>query len=174
MTKFNLKKYIPTSIYIALMAIVMIPLFRSGYIFLLDMVFPPDLSLPDITGAIIPSNYPLQVILHAFAQIIGTPLTEKLMLSFVFLLPSIAMYKLARKFLDTKLAFLAGLIYMANPWVYERFFSGQWLVMLGFGFLPIFIHTLINLLERPERGNIIKFALAFAMFPILSQHFAYI
>lgn len=174
MTKFNLKKYTPSFIYVALVAIVMIPLFRSGYIFLLDMVFPSDWALPYIVNGIIPSNYPLQAILHVFAQIIGTPLTEKLMLAFILLLPSIAMYKLARKYFNTRLAFLSGLIYMANPWVYERFFSGQWLVMLGFGFLPIFIYTLINLLESPKRGNIIKFALAFALFPILSQHFAYI
>lgn len=174
MTKFNFKKYIPYFIYFILTALVMIPLFRQGYIFLLDMAFPPDLGVPAIVNGIILSNYPLRAVLHLFAQILGTPITEKLMLSFIFILPSISMYKLARKYFDTKLAFLAGLIYMANPWVYERFFSGQWLVMLGFGFLPIFIYTLINLLESPKFVNVIKFGLAFAVFPLLSQHFAYI
>lgn len=174
MNKFNLKKYLPYVIYLAVGLAVMLPLFGEGYVFLLDMVFPPDLSVPIITNDIIPTHYPIRAILYGLGLILGAPLTVKLLLTLTLLLPGVAMYRLARKHMATELAVLAGLIYMANPWVYERFFSGQWLVMAGFGFLPIFISYIERVLASPTRRHVAKLTIVIALYPIISLHFAYV
>jgi hypothetical protein len=170
----TIEKYLPYILFVAFVMAVMVPLFAPGYIFLLDMGFPPDMHVQPITGNIIPSNYPLRYILYVVAQSIGTPLTTKLLLAGVLLLPGIAMYRLSKKYFSRSLATLSGIIYMANPWVYERFFSGQWLVMAGYGMLPIFISYLVTLVNAPTKKHIIKFAIVASLYPIFSLHFAYI
>lgn len=170
----TIEKYLPYILFVAFVVAVMLPLFAPGYIFLLDMGFPPDMHVQTITGGIIPSNYPLRYILYVVAQIVGTQLTEKLLLAGILLLPGIAMYRLSKKYFSRSLAMLSGSIYMANPWVYERFFSGQWLVMAGYGMLPIFISYLVTLINAPTKKHAIKFAVIAALYPIFSLHFAYI
>jgi hypothetical protein len=174
MSIHTIKKYLPYVLFVAFVMAVMLPLFAPGYIFLLDMGFPPDMHVQTITGGIIPSNYPLRYILYVVAQSIGTPLTEKLLLVTILLLPGIAMYRFSKKYFSRSLAMLSGSIYMANPWVYERFFSGQWLVMAGYGMLPIFISYLVTLVNAPTKKHGIKFAVIAALYPIFSLHFAYI
>lgn len=154
----TIEKYLPYILFVAFVMAVMVPLFAPGYIFLLDMGFPPDMHVQPITGGIIPSNYPLRYILYVVAQSIGTPLTTKLLLAGVLLLPGIAMYRLSKNtFLDLSLH--SGIIYMANPWVYERFFSGQWLVMAGYGMLPIFISYLVTLVNAPTKNILLNLLL---------------
>jgi hypothetical protein len=172
--KHVIKKYLPYAIYLTVALAVILPLFGHGYVFLLDMVFPPDLSVPIIANDIIPTHYPIRAILYGFGLILGAPLTVKLLLSLTLLLPGVAMYRLARKHMATELAVLAGLIYMMNPWVYERFFSGQWLVMAGYGFLPIFISYIERVLASPTRRHVAKLTIVVALYPIISLHFAYV
>ena len=63
---------------------------------------------------------------------------------------------------------------MLNPWVYERFLAGHWMVMLGYAFFPLAVALFLEFLKRPSRRQIIKLGLLLAVYPILSMHWAYI
>lgn len=149
------------------------PLYKHGYVFLLDMVWPTTLT-PWLHPVVTPSNYPLHLILIGLNSFLSVPVIQKLLLLFILWLPGIAMYRLVSRYTGQKWSIVGGLLYQLNPWVYERMLSGQWLVMLGYAVLPIFILFLTRVVEVPNRKNTIYFAVMAAIYPILSQHFAYI
>lgn len=169
-----MKKYLPYLLFLIAVLMVVFPWFSEGRILLLDMVFPPDMGIPQIVNGQIPSGYPLRAILYAKALILGGALTEKLLLLFILLLPCVSMYRFMKARVGLLFATVGALIYGFNPWVYERFLAGQWYVLLGYGVFPFFMYFLEKAFSNPSRKNIFYFALMLSLYPILSQHFAWI
>lgn len=195
-----MKKYLPYTLYAALALIVAAPLYRAGYVLLLDMVFAPAVRLPAIVGGVIPSSYPIFALTAFVAGIIGSAATEKIILTLILFLPAVFMYRLARRFFGgvasgaaspgAGWATLAGVFYAFNPWTYERWLSGQWLVMLGYALFPLAVAWLWDLLvilgKYLEDGSgdrhistngvlrVLRFAILFAIYPIIDLHFAYL
>lgn len=110
---------------------------------------------------------------------------QKLLLSVLLFFSGVSMTIFAKSQMVTKYAFLAGLLYMFNPFVAERFASGQWLVFAGYAFLPLILWLFIRLLSAHNFMRIdikqirhderfLLFAFGFAVYFALSMHFAYI
>lgn len=170
-----MKKLWPYFIYFFLTMAVTLPLFiNSGFVFLLDSSWAPSLDLADSMRDGITSSLPLTTIIKLFSYIIPLDIFHKIILSLIIFLPGVLMYRLARGFMKEHWAFVSGLIYMLNPWVLERFASGQWLVSIGYAFMPILIKLYIELLAHPSKKTFLKFVAMFGVYPLLSLHFAYI
>jgi hypothetical protein len=116
----------------------------------------------------------LNVFRALFALVVSQDALQKIVLTVVLLLPGIGMFRLASRYMSRALAVGAGLMYMLNPYVYERFFVGQWLVLLGYGFFPFMVFLLVRYFEKREWRRFLRFAIAFSMYPLLSLHWAYI
>jgi len=169
------KKHWPYFIYGLLTLAITLPLFRSGFIFLLDGTFSPSLDLTDILRGGLSPSLPLIGLIKLVSLIVPLEVLHKLLFSLVLLLPGILMYRFTRESMAKEWAFLSGLFYTINPWVLERFISGQWFVLLGYAFLPLLIGLFFKILQpTPTRENYIRFTILFAVFPLLSLHFAYI
>jgi len=153
----------------------MLPLYQSGFIFLLDMVFTPQLDLGNyMKDGVLPANLPITILVKLFSFALPLEIIQKIILSLILFLPGFFMYKLAKSFLPMKWAVLSGIFYMLNPYVYERFLAGHWYVLLGYAFFPLLVKFFLEFLEKTNNKNFLKFALLFSVYPLLSLHWAYI
>ncbi len=169
------KKILPYIFFAIITLAIMLPLYQPGFIFLLDMVFTPHMHLGNyIQNGLVPPHFPLLILIKLVSSVLPMDIIQKIILSLLLFLPAAFMYRLARKYLDTPWATIAGIFYTLNPWVYERFLAGHWLVLLGYAFLPLLIKLYIDLLETKSKRSAIKFGCLFAILPIISIHFAYI
>ncbi len=196
-----MKKFFPYTIYALITAAIMWPLYHRGFVFLLDMIFPPVLQLKDYFEEGIPSQLPLLLILKTLNLLMPMDVVQKILLSALLFLPAMLMYTLAKNQLGTEekgerteedlspqsssltpessvlsprlWAFFAGLIYMLNPWTYERFLSGHWYVYLGYAVFPFFILLTQRMFENKTRKSFIAWLILAALYPIINFHWAY-
>lgn len=169
----KLKKYLPYLLYLTLAVIIMLPAFSAGYLFFLDMVWAPDIQLSDYTRDGISAAFPITLLLKALSLVISTAILQKILLLSIFFLSASAMFIFARRYLDRTGAFIAGLFYMINPYVYERFLAGHWHVLMGYAYFPLVINSFLRLLDKPGRASFWRFCILFALYPIISQHWFY-
>jgi len=66
--------------------------------------------------------------------------------------------------------YFAGILYMWNPFVYDRFLDGQYLVLAGYALLPWFTLALFQFLDRPSFRTTLYIALLACFISILSIH----
>src|SRR5213083_1580888 len=85
--------YRPTIFYALLMAIVMLPLFKPGYVLTLDMVFTPKIALSSSVGP----DYPLWAVLHYLNLVLPSQLIEKSILVGILFLSGYGMHRLMRR-----------------------------------------------------------------------------
>ncbi len=130
--------------------VIFLPLLRLGYIQSFDMAWGP--RMPDTDNS---NNYWLFMeILRLLSAIIGSMLVQKLLLVGLFVLAGIGAHRLSQQ---TKLlrdlpmaSYMAGVLYMVNPFVYTRLVAGQWLVLTGYALLPWAITSIWQLIQKPS------------------------
>lgn len=66
----------------------------------------------------------------------------------------------------------AGLLYAVNPFVFDRLYSGQLGVLLGYALLPFAVEALLDAAERPRQ--VARAAIWSAATVMMSEHFAWI
>lgn len=131
------------------------PLLGRGYILTLDMVFAPNLALPDV----VTSSYLLHASLHFLNTIIPSDIIQKFLLGTILVLSGLGMHRLVSLFqtisspvsVSQLAAYSAGLFYMINPFTYSRFMAGQYSVLLGYAFLAFFTSALLRFVRQPSR-----------------------
>ncbi len=168
------KKHYPIAIFLLLAMLIMAPLYKSGFVFLVDMVWGPGTDFSDIIRDGIGSSFPVRMVLYFFSFLFSVEVLQKIVLTGVLFLPGVAMYRLALRYMPQSLAVGAGMLYALNPYVYDRFIIGHWIVLLGYGFFPISVLLLNHYFETRTWRNFLVFALAFSLYPIISLHWVYI
>lgn len=160
--KNHVQKYAPQYVYALLALIIIGPLLKIGYVMTLDMAWVPNLKLTPLSN----NTFPLYVVMVALAKITSSMFVQKLILLLIIWLSGYGMHCLARAALQAKksqersvtiAAYFAGLLYAVNPFVYERFMDGHWLVLLGFAFLPWFVLAAAKFVHSPNIKNGAKF-----------------
>jgi hypothetical protein len=134
------------------------PLLGRGYILTLDMVFTPELRMPDHVG----SSYLFHAGLHYLNAIIPADILQKIMLLTIFITAGWGAHALVeyiqhirrvttQGILDQITARIAaGCLYMINPFTYERLMTGQYAVLLGYALLPWFTCAVLQCFYRPS------------------------
>lgn len=162
MAQKTITKYIPFLVYGGLTLAVMAPLLMSGYILTLDMVFTPELRMPDQLS----SSWLFHAMLYGLNVVIPSQILQKILLIGILLGSGLGMFWLARRVQKTVKtqnefaypgALLAGALYMINPFVYARFMAGQYAVLLGYALLPFVVRALLDFFSAPSlrRGLIV-------------------
>lgn len=134
--------------------LILLPLLPPGYILTLDMIFAPNLAIPDV----VTSSYLFRVALHGLSFVLPSDVIEKLMLLAILLLSGLGVHRLVRflhsdKTLSSRVewgAYASGLMYMINPFTYSRFMAGQYSVLLGYACLPFFVTSLLRFIYAPS------------------------
>ncbi len=172
--KNNLKKYFPYILFSLITLSIMLPLYKHGYIFLLDFVESPHITLTKISLQGINQSIPIIFILQTLNIFLPSEIIQKILITLIIILTQVSMYKLASAFMEKKWALVSGLMYLLNPYFYERLLAGQWYVLLGYLTLPFLIRFFLKFLNNPNRHNFLAFALLYSIYPILSLHYWYI
>lgn len=160
-------------IYSAISLASILPLLAPGYILTLDLVFTPRLHLPgEITA-----SYPLHVLFYLLNIVLPGDVVEKMMLLAILLLAGIGMHRLAadcnRGYSQAAWrasCYVAGGLYMINPFTYDRFMAGQYNVLLGYALLPWFISSLFSFLHQPGWKGALKLTAWTVVIGIVSVH----
>jgi NADH:ubiquinone oxidoreductase subunit 6 (subunit J) len=66
--------------------------------------------------------------------------------------------------------YFAGIFYMINPYTYERWMAGQYLVLAGYALLPFLVKSLIDFYVSPTKNKSIKLAIWYTAIVLLSIH----
>ncbi len=145
----------PVAVYLLCAAAILLPLlFAKGYIFATDMVFAPGIPWPQS----ITNSFPLFALLHILTFVLPVMLIQKILLVTVFVLGGLGAHLLLSELkpkvvTDEKIwraaPYFAGLFYIFNPFVYSRFMTGQWLILLGYALLPWVLWSLLKILRKP-------------------------
>ncbi len=169
-----MRRVFPYVLFLFLMLLVMLPLYKPGYIFLLDMVWSPNMDLSDFTQNGIKNSFPITLIIIGLSKFLPVDLIQKFVLSLIVLLPGISMFHLAKKYMAEAWATIAGITFMINPYVYERLLAGQWYVLLGYSLFPLLVNLFINFLNKLSLKDFAKVTLILSIYPIINEHWAYI
>lgn len=163
-------------VYLVFALLVTLPLLRPGYYLALDMQAGPnsyaDIRFDDFYGEE-PSSYgayfPTRMVLAAISDIIGPEAAEKLLLfTILFLCGACAHFSLPKEHGNAR--YLAGLLYMLNPFVFVRFLAGHWSLLLSYAVWPLALLSFSQFLEKPgERRSFVKSALLIT-FAAVSSH----
>ncbi len=138
---------------------VMLPLLRPGFILTLDMVFGPNLRMPDAST----NTYPFYAVLHTLQLILPSDIIQKCLLLTILPLAAVGMHRLFEHIRPSQGerqwgVYIAGILFAVNPFTYSRFMAGQYLVLLGYALLPWFIRLLLRFVRRPGRTAALKLA----------------
>jgi hypothetical protein len=143
----------PWLAYLLLALLIMAPLLGAGYVFTLDMAWLPHLPWPSVVD----SGYVFQGILHILNLILVSWVIQKLVLLTILFLAGLGAHRLAllglkekEKGWDRVAPYVAGVLFVVNPFTYERFVVGQYLVLLGYALLPWFAASLFRWLRAPS------------------------
>lgn len=144
----------PAFAYGLLALAVMLPLLWPGFILTLDMAFTPELRMPEHMS----SSYLFHALLHYLNLVLPSDVIQKIMLFLILLLSGIGLHFLVRHIQSSKDrsdefalwgAYIAGALYMINPFTYSRFMAGQYAVLLGYALLPFFVRALMRFFAVP-------------------------
>mgnify|MGYP000918234427 CR=1 FL=1 len=68
-------------------------------------------------------------------------------------------------------AIFGAALYLLNPYVYVRFITGQWAVLMGYALLPLILLATLKLLKNPVRKSWLTLGGLLALMGILSIHY---
>jgi len=155
-------------VYAVVSLVLLGPLLAPGFVLTLDMVFTPRLEMPEQ----VTSSYLLHTVLHVLGLVLPADVVQKLLLVVILLLTGIGMHRLV---VQLRLAsgapvYAAGLLYMVNPFTYERFMAGQYNVLFGYALLPWFVSAMFRLVAVPVWRRSLAAAAWALLISIVSVH----
>lgn len=164
-------KLVPLLVFSVIAVFLTLPLLSGGYIFTLDMVFSDKIAIPTITN----HNYFLWLPIQVLSHFLTAEIVQKLILLVIIILSGyntsrVVLFSRDRDGAYSYAAYLAGTIYAFNPFVYSRFISGQYIVLLGYALLPFFVLSLLKLLSDATWRRVIYMAILLAVIGFVSLH----
>ncbi len=178
-------------VYTLVALLVLAPMLGRGYILTLDMVFAPHLRMPTSVG----NGYLFRAFLHGLNYALPSDIIQKIMLLAIFVLAGVGMHRLYKqttifKFQksNSKLqsakplptssyqlpatipAFFAGILYMINPFTYDRLMAGQYNVLMGYSLFPFFVRSLLIYLQKPDAKQAVLLAVWAIAISLVSIH----
>ena len=173
--KKYIKRYYPYAVFAAITFAIMLPFFfQEGFLFLLDMVWGPNILPSEYFYDGGTSSYPLMLLINIFSLFLPREYLQKILLALVLYLCGHLMFKLSRDIMPRRWATLSGIFYILNPYVFERFLAGQWIVLLGYAIFPLVVFRFTTFLKSDRRKDLWFFVVLFSAYPLISLHWAYI
>jgi hypothetical protein len=121
------------------------PLLAPGYILTLDLSWGPHIGAASVKD----NGWALHELIFGLSRVLPSQVVEKLVLLIIFVLAGVGAHRLASRRYPAWPAVAAGMVFVVNPFTYERLLAGQWLVLGGYALLPWFVDALVVMLSRP-------------------------
>jgi len=157
--------------------IVLWQMLLPGYVLTLDMVFGPQASWPTLS-AFTTSSYPIEIFLYFTSFVLPGWLIQKIILLAIFFL---LFYLPARFYLfaepkekslgQTYAPYAVALFYVINPFVYERFMAGQWMILAAYCLMPAFVFSVVDFYRRKTWLSALAVFVWLFLIGLFSLHF---
>jgi hypothetical protein len=147
-----LRAFYPYVPYAFLALLVIGPLLIPGFVLTMDMVMTPVLRMPNHVD----NTWVFYAVLHLLNLVLPADLLQKIMLLGIFWGSGVGAHRLLQVLRPADqpywrwAQYAAGTFYMVNPFVYDRFMSGQYGVLLGYALLPWFARSLYGFVYKPH------------------------
>jgi len=153
------------------------PLLAPGLVLAVDLNFGPHPHLPgtywgapEATHELPPSRLPYDAAFVLLGKVGLVAVGEKALLLAVVLLAGLGMHRLVAA-RTTTARYFAGFLYAVNPFVYDRLWTGQWFLLLGYALVPWAFAAFLRAL-RGEREAAWRFAVIAFLIGAASPHIA--
>jgi len=160
--KHSLRKII---IYTGISLLILWILLLPGYILTFDMAWGPVA----INGSSLGNTILLNQLFVLLSSFIPNWVIQKAILFLIFFLSGLGAHKFAALKNNT-FAYFAGFLYIFNPFVYTRLMAGQWMVLLGYAFLPWAVRSVYLFFQNADGKNAFKVIFWSALICLTSIH----
>ena len=127
-------------------------------------------GLPEGTHGGLLSRLPIDALFVLVGDLGAPGVPQKALLLAIVFLAGLGAHRLAPVRSRTARVF-AGILYAANPFVYDRLYAGQWFVLLGYALLPWALAAFLDVLAGRRHG-VWRFALLAFATGVASPHMA--
>ncbi|HLC89564.1 MAG TPA: hypothetical protein VJG65_01240 [Patescibacteria group bacterium] len=143
------KNIVPISFFSLATVLILWQTLLPGYILSLDMIFTPKIKVIFGEGFFY-NTLVYKYVFSFFNYLLSGWLIQKIVFAALFFCLGFLIYYYLPLPKKSAGAFWAGLFFMANPFVYERFLAGHWPLLLGLAFFaPLFFWT-FNFAKNPQ------------------------
>jgi hypothetical protein len=153
--------------------VVLWSLLSSGYVLTLDMVFGPHFDLTRNTGDLL-NTVPLWYFLAFLTYVFGGWIAQKILLIILFFLLFYLPLHFFKKIFNIEnthgAEYVMSLVFVVNPFVYERFLAGQWAVIFGYALLVPFTAYLFEFCKEVGYKNGLKLLGIIILIGVISTH----
>ncbi|MDD4606948.1 MAG: hypothetical protein PHS07_01220 [Patescibacteria group bacterium] len=162
----NKQRYIYLEYAVVALLILLPLLYTSGCIFALDMVSFSNFKMPNE----ISNGFPILTFLHWLNLILPGELIQKIMLFLIILLAGVGVHKLV-PVKNNWARYFAGLLYIFNPFFYERFLIGHVWVLVAYALIPFIFKRFFIFLNQINFKNTLILSLWLVGLGMVSPHF---
>ncbi len=160
----------PAAVYGIVAMAILWPLLSPGFILTLDMVFTPQLRMPEQ----VTSSYVFHALLHYINVVVPADVIQKGILLFIVLGGMLGMHRLLR-WLKPQPAerwgiYVASVFFAVNPFTYARFMAGQYAVLLGYACLPWLARAILAVGKQPTVMQSVRVGLLLCIIATVSIH----
>jgi hypothetical protein len=167
-------------LYATLALLVAGPLLAPGLVLAVDLAQTPRSplatsywGLPQGTHEGTLARLPIDALFAALGHAGLVPLGQKLLLVAIVLMSGWGMHRLVEERHGRGIApVFAGVLYALNPFVYDRLYSGQWFIALGYALLPVTYLWLLRLLAGEHTSALPAFGVLAWLTGVASIHMA--
>jgi hypothetical protein len=160
---------IPVIYYFLLALLVFYPLFSSGYILTLDLIWASNThSIFDyVLNHGIGGQLPFIMIFQLMESVVPAQVVQKTILFLILMVSGFAMHR-SVPVRSPHAKYFAGTLYMINPFVYVRFLAGHLYLLLAYALIPLAIQTYVSFLKDSARWK--KTLIWITLIGILDPH----
>lgn len=170
---YSRRDYLIAFIMLAVPFLVLGPvLFQRGYILQYDMVFSPyvHLNLEAIRNGIgLYQGLPVTVLIKLTSFVLPMDIVQKLLLYGIFFLGMFSMYR-GLPIQSATARLTAGLMYVVNPFTYDRLMAGHWRVLLAYSLTPLVLKAFLDLYTNPSRRRLLIAGLLWTLIAVINAH----
>jgi hypothetical protein len=173
--------YFPFIAFSSLAAIVLgSVIYSEGFFFSVDWYFAPTIKVSDDLFGLrgfdefVYAELPFLLFLKGLNFFIPGEILQRMIMFSILLLSGLSAYKLLSR-ISPEAGYFAGTLYMINPFVYVRYLSGQWGILMAYSLIPLAILTFIAALENPKsKKNLLLGVISSTIVTLFSLHMAII
>ena len=164
------KKYPYIILFLVFSLLVVFKMLLPGYVLTEDLVFAPH-TFWFFGNNGLNNNLLVIYVLRAFNIFFTGWLSEKIFLVILFFFMGYIPFRFLPGLKSQASRIAAAFLYVCNPFVYERMLAGQWGVLYGYAFLPLFLHLLFAFGNLPTIKKGLKLGLSIFLICVFSIHF---
>jgi Alpha-(1->3)-arabinofuranosyltransferase len=155
-------------------------MYSEGFFFSVDWYFGPTIRVSDDLFGLrgydefVYAELPFLLFLRGLNFFVPGEILQRTIMFSILLLSGLSAYKLLSR-ISPEAGYFAGTLYMVNPFVYVRYLSGQWGILMAYSLIPLAILMFIAALENPKsKKNLLACVISSTIVTLFSLHMAII